>query len=277
MTRPALLLTVAALALSACDNARPIAPPANFPTTALNDAIGARLGGPETCVVIQDAAKGTILYQYGAQSVCMAPLPPCALANIPVALIGVNTARVTPATVYKWDGSPQPTSAWQKDADLKTAFAESIGWWFQRLAAEIGPEKLASGFKAMDYGSGKAGAGLTVSTRQQAAFMQRLVSGRLPLATNASTTVVSLLDSEIQGDGVVRGRAAACDSAADGSRSVGWWTGRLTSPSRDLVIAASIDSAAALPGREVETRVKAALTKSGLWPLTPPQTKTKAS
>ena len=282
MTRWAALWGAAAVALgglSACDRARPIAPPAGFPTTALNDAIDEDLGGVDTCVVLSDVASGSILYQYGAQKACMRRLPPCATFDVANSLIGIDAGLVTPATVFKWDRKPQPATAWEKDADLATAFRESIGWWQQALSSKIGPDRYRSQLKAYDYGSqapdgpldafwmGPAkGGALQISTREQAGFLQRLYAGKLPVKPQAAAAVQQLMADETRGQTQVTGKTASCDSVADGSRGVGWWVGRIKAPERDLVVAASLESDNAVPGFEVQNRMKAILVRAGLLP-----------
>ena len=74
------------------------------------------------------------------------------------------------------------------------------------------------------------------------------------------------MPSESRGDVTFSGKAASCDTAPDGSRSVGWSIGRLKAPDRDLVFAASIEGQNVFPGFEVENRLKAAFAAAGLWP-----------
>ncbi len=282
MTRWAALCGAAAVAMAglvSCDRARPIVPPANFPTAALNASIDRDLGGLDTCVVLADTRSGAIVYQYGAQKACMRPLPPCATFDIANTLIGLDAGLVTPQTVFKWDGKPQPATAWEKDASLATAFGESIGWWQQALAARIGPDRYKTALKAYDYGSaapdgpleafwmGPAkGGGLQISTREQVAFLRRLYGDKLPVKPEAAAAVQQLLVDETRGQTAVSGRSASCDSAADGSRGVGWWVGRIKAPDRDLLVAASLESENAVPGFEIQNRMKGVLTTVGLLP-----------
>ena len=44
-------------------------------------------------------------------------------------------------------------AAWQQDADLRTAFSNSIGWWQARLAAMLGPARLQQALRGLDYGN----------------------------------------------------------------------------------------------------------------------------
>ena len=250
----------------------------------LEAGIDRTLGGGETCVVVADAANGRTLYQYGNAGVCMRPLPPCSTFEIANTLIGLNLGLITPQTVFKWDGAPQPVKAWESDADLAKAFRYSIVWQQQRLAQQVGHDRYAQQLKAFDYGDRgpagpingfwlgpKAGGALAISTRQQVGFLRRLYAGQLPVKPEAAAFLRQIMIDETRADArgrryVMSGKAGSCSSLADGSRSVGWWVGRLQTPDRDLLFAASVEAANAPPGAEVQQRIKDVFADAGLWP-----------
>ena len=60
------------------------------------------------------------------------------------------------------------------------------------------------------------------------------------------------------------GRRASCPSNADGSRTVGWAEGAVTSKKRDLVYSAMMEGQTALPGQEMNARLYDAFQKVGL-------------
>lgn len=63
----------------------------------------------------------------------------------------------------------------------------------------------------------------------------------------------------------LEGRRASCDTRPDGSRSVGWAQGRVSSAAgRDLTYTAVMEGARALPGMEMENRLKQAFKNAGL-------------
>lgn len=279
MSRLAPVLAAVALSLTACDKGPTTAPTGGLPTEKLNEAISAQIGGQDTCVVIVDAKTGAVRYQYGLAGVCMRPLPPCGTFALANDLIGLDAGLITPTTVVKWDGKPQPVAAWQKDADMATAFKLSMDWWDAALAQRIGPARHQARLKAFGYGNASTegppgafwmgpakGGALAISTREQAAFVRRLASADLPVQSSSAAAVEAVMTDETRGDFVISGKTGSCESIADGSRSVGWWTGRLRSMDDDLVFAASIEGAEALPGFEVSTRIKAAFADAGLWP-----------
>jgi beta-lactamase class D len=279
MNRSLATLLLLGLALTACG---PKAKPLNN-SNALESAIDRGMGGIGTCVVLLDAKTGATIYQYNSAQVCRYRLPPCETFNIVTSLVGLDQGVVTPKAVLKWDGTPQPVTAWQTNANMAKAWQYQIGWWFQKLATQIGHDRYANALGVMGYGNGDlsgpagafwqgphAGGALALSTREQAAFLRRLYAGKILLANAAATTVEGLMSSETRntaaGPAVMSGQVGSCPSQADGSRSVGWWVGRLTTPKRDMVFAASVEGATAPPGEEVESAFKDALSDAGLWP-----------
>ncbi len=60
------------------------------------------------------------------------------------------------------------------------------------------------------------------------------------------------------------GRTASCPTMADGSRSVGWAEGRVSSAKRDLIYSAVMEGQRALPGQEMAARLDSAFQQAGL-------------
>lgn len=251
---------------------------------ALDAAVDTAFGGAaDTCIVVSDTKSGDELFTYGSSSTCMRRLPPCSTFEVPNALIALDTGVATPDDKMKWDGTPQPVKTWEADAGLADAFKRSIQWWQQKVAEKVGAAGYVQHFRSFDYGNhdpagpigsfwmGPAqGGGLVISTKEQAAFMARLYAGRLPVKPEAAAYVESLMVDETRkdaaGDFVISGKAGSCPTQPDGSRSVGWWIGRLKSPSRDLAFAASVEGPNAPPGMMVQSRLKSAFAAAGLWP-----------
>lgn len=260
------------------------------PTTPLNqDRLNAdidrEIGGLGTCVIVVDTASGRSLYQYGHFDVCDAARPPpCETFQLPESLIGLDAGVITPTTVLKWDGTPQPVSAWRVDADPTKAFQGSIPWWFGRLAEQIGAGPMAAALQRLGYGDAKVagplgafwqgpakGGGLTISPRQQVDFLRRFYAGRLPVKPAAAAFVQGLMVHDAGRDAKGRpieidGLAGSCSTQADGSNGVGWWVGRLKTPDRDVVFTASVTASAPPPGADIAQAMKDAFTDAGMWP-----------
>lgn len=278
------VLLVTAVGIAACSPEQKALLPGAAKTPAinaeaLNRIVDASFGGQGTCLTLTDRATRTEVYVYGSNAACMRPLPPCSTFKIANSLIGLDEGVIKPNEVIKWDGKPQALKSWETDANLETAFKRSMVPWFQRVARQIGHHTYAKRLKAMDYGSHdpagpvdqfwlgpEVGGGLTISTRQQTDFLNRFYTGRLSTNPLTTATVAKIMIDETRGSSVMSGKTGTCASLADGSRNVGWWVGRLNSPERDLVFAVSMEGQNALPGRELQIRLKSAFAKAGLWP-----------
>ena len=254
---------------------------AGFDKDALENAIDGSFGGVGTCVVVDETRSGREVYRYNSHGVCDNKMPPCQTYEIAGDLIGLDAGVIDPVSKRKWDGAPQPVSSWQQDADLKTAFDDSIGWWQARIAQDLGHDTLKQALHRLGYGNEDIGANLTsfwmgpsqggqlgISTGQQAEFLHRLYAGRLAVKPASAQAVEAVMTSETRGGASIAGKGGDCATLSDSSREVAWYVGRLTSGGHDWTFAASLegDSKNALPGIELQTRVKSAFTQAGLLP-----------
>ena len=275
MSKIATAALVALLGLSAC--AVPVRD--RVDTDALNAGIDQAIGGLDTCVVILDTQTGRKVYRYGRDTTCGQKLPPCETFELAAAAIGLDDGVITPQTVFKWDGTPQPSKLWQKDSNLAQAVHDANGWWFGHLSQQIGQARYASALADFDYGTkapsgpitsfwrGPAqGGGLYISTDGQAAFLHRLFGGGLKIKPDSVQAVQAVMASETRDTATMTGVAGSCSDQPDHSRGVGWWVGRLKSPTRDLVFAASIEAAAPPPGADIGDNLKSIFVDARLWP-----------
>ncbi len=252
-----------------------------FDKDALEGAIDAGFGGVGTCVVIDDSKSGREVYRYNSYAVCTNKMPPCETYEIVGDLIGLEHGVVDARRPLKWDGTPQPVASWQHDADLRTAFSESIGWWQARIATTLGADKVRDELRRLGYGNGEVGSALDkfwmgpaeggqlgLSTREQAEFLHRLYAGQLPVKTQSAEAMEAAMAGETRGAAQISGKGGDCATLSDSSRQVAWYVGRLRSGARDWTFAASLegDSKNAMPGMELQHRVKTAFARGGLWP-----------
>ncbi len=275
MSKIATAALVALLALSAC--AVPMRD--RVDTDALNTGIDQAIGGLDTCVVILDTQTGRRVYRYGRDTTCGQKLPPCETFELAAAAIGLDAGLIKPQAVFKWDGTPQPIKVWQKDSNLAQAFHDANGWWFGRLSQQIGRARYASALADFDYGTkaptgpiasfwqGPAqGGGLYISTDGQAGFLHRLFGGALKVKPDTVEAIQAVMASETRDTATMTAVAGSCSDQPDHSRGVGWWVGRLKSPTRDLVFAASIEAAAPPPGADIGDNLKSIFADARLWP-----------
>lgn len=252
-----------------------------FDKDALESAIDNGFGGIGTCLVIDDAKSGREVYRYNSYGVCTGRMPPCQTYDIAGNLIGLNAGIITPTAKVKWDGTPQPLASWQQDMDLRSAFQNSVGWWQARIAQSLGPDAVKQNLRRLGYGNGEVGASLSsfwmgpsqggqlgISTREQADFLHRLYAGQLRVRPETAQAVQHVMVDETRGGAVISGKGGDCATLSDSSRMVAWYVGRLSNATHDWTFAASLegDSKNALPGIELQHRVKSAFVRAGLWP-----------
>ena len=277
--RACCLAAAFALAVGACDRLPGFGSTPGFDKDQFDAALDPAVGGPDTCLVMQEAASGREVYQYGAPSACNRPLPPCGTFQIPMTLTGLSDGKVKPDETWVWDGKVQPYKAWEHNMDLAAAWRSGAGWWFRKLALDIGPDRFRQQLSAMGYGQGEvvgrpdafwmgpaAGGGLYLSTHNQAVVLRKLARGALPTKPEAAQAVLALMADATRGKTRLWDLGASCASIADASRDVSWWVGRIQSPERDLVFALSIDSENPLPGFEIRNRMLPILTRFGFLP-----------
>lgn len=123
---------------------------------------------------------------------------PASTFKIPHALIALQTGVITDQTVMRWDGVKKDFPAWQRDHSLDSAIKSSVVWFFQRAAESIGRDRELQHLRAFRYGSQGfqhevtsfwLNGDLTISPREQVAFLQRMFSYDLPVERRHIDTV----------------------------------------------------------------------------------------
>ena len=120
---------------------------------------------------------------------------PCSTFKVFHALIGLDSGvldRDDARTLMKWNGKPSSIAAWNHDQTLASAMRHSVVWYFQRVAAGIGEERMRRGLDRIGYGNRDISGGLTrfwlqsslkISPREQVGLLRALFDGSLPFAS----------------------------------------------------------------------------------------------
>ena len=123
---------------------------------------------------------------------------PASTFKIPHALIALDTGVVTDKTVMTWDGRKKDFPAWERDHTLDSAIKSSVVWFFQEAARSIGRERELQHLRAFAYGSQTferqvdsfwLNGDLTISPREQVAFLKRMYAYDLPIDKRHIDTV----------------------------------------------------------------------------------------
>lgn len=165
-------------------------------------------GVDEATVVVLDARGRTVRFHPARARRRFLPASTFKIPNTVIALeMGVATG---PGFALPWDSVRDPRSgffpeSWARDQTLRSAFRSSVYWYYQELARRIGPERMATWLRRLDYGNASIEGGvdvfwltggLRISPEEQVAFLRRLVTGELGVSarTLAALRQIALLD-----------------------------------------------------------------------------------
>jgi beta-lactamase class D len=167
---------------------------------------------------------------------CQQPLSPCSTFKLPNALIGLQTGVVTgPDDVKKWDGKQRNREAANRDHTLQSAIRESIPWYFQALARDVGEERMATWLEKLDYGNRDISAGidrfwlgssLEIDAHGQMKLLRDLWRGGLPFKPEYQQQLREMIALDSTLDGRLYGKTGSCLGGEDQQPpDHGWFIG----------------------------------------------------
>lgn len=195
----------------------------------------AEYGHPGTFLLQRDGGTAQVVHGNDRSAT---PLRPASTIKPLLALIALETGALRNENeVVPWDGRKYTRfPEWQTDMALRQAMQTSNESYFRTLATRIGRKRLAEWVKRVGYGNGRIGDSapdawhdgvLTITARQQLAFVDRLRRGDLPFSSKSITSVkAAMLDSDHQGTRIY-GKTGTHFN--DGSGNA-WWIGWVDSP-----------------------------------------------
>ena len=162
---------------------------------------------------------------------------PCSTFKIPNTAILLETgAAPDPEFVVKYDPALNaPREAWRHDHTLRTAYRDSVLWYYHALARKAGLEAVTRWVKQFAYGNadtsgGVAGARpfwidgtLRISADEQVAFLQRLHDGRLGLSPRTDALTKEIMIAERTPAWTLRAKTGACQPT--GEPATVWYVG----------------------------------------------------
>ncbi|MCW1916647.1 class D beta-lactamase [Luteolibacter sp. GHJ8] len=197
---------------------------------------------------------------------------PASTFKIANALIGLDTGTVkSPDEILPYGGKPQLFKEWEHDMSLKDGMRVSAVPIYQELARRIGPERMAAGVKALNYGNMETGkvidrfwldGPLTISATEQVEFIRRLLADELPLKKETMQQVRAIVSTEKFEHGTVHFKTGWCTATKP---QIGWIVGWVTWGGTHTPFALNID----MSGLD-EAPKRMAILKECLLSLGPP-------
>lgn len=164
------------------------------------------------------------------------------------ALCALDHGIITPdSSNLKWDGSPYPFKAWNRDQTLDTAMSHSVNWYFKALDEKNGITSLKNCIAGLNYGNQDLSGGLgnywlesslKISPVEQAELLTRLYQGTLPFKPDHIKAVKdSLYLSSSQGVSLY-GKTGT--GTINGKNRNGWFIGFAESGEETYIFATNI-------------------------------------
>lgn len=186
-------------------------------------------------------------------------------------LIALQTGVVKDENaVMKWDGTVHPTAEWNKDQTLASAVQNSVIWYFQSVAREVGREREQQYLNKVGFGNKQIGddleafwldGSLQVSVDEQLEFMTRLYKEELPFEARVMETVKRVITREQSGSYTLAGKTG---SAVRVTPNVGWYVGYVVSDGKPYTFVTRIEGGSEASGAKAREITDAVLRELGL-------------
>ncbi|MBK6566809.1 MAG: class D beta-lactamase [Saprospiraceae bacterium] len=156
---------------------------------------------------------------------------PASTFKICNSLIGLETGVIQDENyIIPWDSITR-NPVWDKDHDMKTAFANSTVWYYQELARRVGGQKMKYWLDKTNYGNADTSGGidrfwltggLRISPEQQIDFLKRLHDKKLPFSLRSTDIVQRIMIARDTLDYVIRAKKGW---GGQESKDIGWYVG----------------------------------------------------
>ncbi|MEV5826804.1 penicillin-binding transpeptidase domain-containing protein [Spirillospora sp. NPDC052242] len=157
---------------------------------------------------------------------------PASTFKIPHSLIALETGAVKDENeVVPYGGEPQRLPKWEQNQSMRDAIAISNVAVYQTITRRIGAVREKQWLERLGYGDREVGTvdrvfwrdgPLEISAIEQAEFMGRLASRRLPASAEHQRTVRDMVKVEEKSGYALFGKSGWADAPRP---QVGWWAG----------------------------------------------------
>ncbi|MDQ0221131.1 class D beta-lactamase [Peribacillus cavernae] len=168
--------------------------------------------------------------------------------KVPNALIGLQVKAVRDEyDVKQWDGVKWEFDTWNRDHTLGSAMRESVIWYYQAMARDIGEQRMRDWVQKISYGNEDISGGidhfwlsssLKISPLEQANFMEKLYKEELPFDKPVMKTVKRMMILEEGEHYTLYGKTGTRLS----DLGLGWFVGFIKVDNRSYVFVTNIDN-----------------------------------
>lgn len=204
--------------------------------------------GVQGAFVLYDLNNDHYIYYNRAQ--CEQGFIPASTFKIMNSLIALETGVVQDQNhALSWDKVMRDGPAqWNQDQTLKTAFQNSVVWYYQALAREIGQKRMQQYLDKAAYGNQNSSGGLEhfwltgalrITPKQQVQLLKKLYANQLPFSQRSMDIVKEIMLREQTEQLILRGKTGW--STLD-NQEVGWYVGYIEKAGNVYFFALNITS-----------------------------------
>jgi len=163
---------------------------------------------------------------------CAERLLPASTFKIMNALIALETGVIPDENhVIAWDGTQYPIVEWNQDHTLKSAFQNSVVWYYQEVARRIGKERMQHYIDVIGYGNQDISGNLDsfwldgavrISADEQVELLKKLYQSDLPFSERSMAIVREMMLVEADDLHQLSGKTG---SGQVNSQYTGWFVG----------------------------------------------------
>ncbi|HEY0406812.1 MAG TPA: class D beta-lactamase [Pyrinomonadaceae bacterium] len=172
---------------------------------------------------------------------CRERFNPKSTFKIPNSLIGLESGVIRDAEfVIPWDKQKYPPDGWdtepfihwKQDHTLRTAFQNSVVWYYRELALRVGPQRMKRFVSSFHYGNEDIHGPvdqfwlnntLKISADEQIEFLRRLYDYKLPVSKRSIDIVKEIMAREQTPAYTLRGKTGG--GQLESKQVIGWFVG----------------------------------------------------
>ncbi|WP_371369834.1 class D beta-lactamase [Sporomusa rhizae] len=198
-------------------------------------------------------------------------LSPCSTFKIYNSLIGLESGvldKEDSRTLKKWNGQTYSIPSWNRDHTLHSAIANSVVWYYQELAREIGNDRMQSNINKLNYGNQDISGGidqfwlcssLKISAQEQVALLKQLYNNELPFSVENMAITRKIIVLSTNNDTIFSGKTGTAYGEV-----LGWFVGCVEKDGNKYFFATNIQGDHAANGLKAREITKCILTDLGV-------------
>jgi beta-lactamase class D len=185
-------------------------------------------------LIVSRDRHGESRLDYGGER-CEQRMSPCSTFKIPNALIGLQQGVVDgPAHLKEWDGTIHSREQNNRDHTLASAIDNSVVWYFQSLARDVGTQQMQAWLERLEYGNHDISSGidrfwlsgsLEISAQEELDFLVSLKHQTLPFRPEVQSQVTEMLKQDSDLPGTLHAKTGSCLGPEGAGLDHGWFIG----------------------------------------------------